>query len=98
MITYRYSGDLRIRVTLQNYFGSVDYRCYITARSIRAPHGVTIYVGLPAYLDRAIDAPETIDGVARAALAFAADERWPVDYYAAFDEEGYLVTRKEVRR
>ena len=98
-VAYRYSGDLRIRAVLQNYFGSINYRCYIRPRGAPgAAMGVTIYVGLPAHLDRAVDAPETIDGIARAALSFAAAEGWPVDTYAASNDTGYLVTRKEVRR
>ena len=104
MATLRYSGELRIRITYIDWKQSDvfadgtprnrngQYRCYL---NVADGQGKTIYVGAPAHLSHAVDSPEAFDDTARAALAFADDDGWPVESHAAFDETGYFVGRSK---
>jgi hypothetical protein len=70
----RYSGEVRIELTLvpaPNMPHGEQYRCDISLRGVRLG---TQYVGIPAHLEHAIDSPEAFDAAARAALSFAVDE------------------------
>src|ERR1019366_1773323 len=84
MSTYRYSGQIRIRITYidfdagnrYNMDGSIrfpngSYRCFL-----RSDTGFTtiVIVGAPAFLSQAVDSPEAFDEVARAAISFAAHD------------------------
>ena len=87
MSAIRYSGSIRIRVTYRDNHS--DYRCFLSATT-GEKH--TVYVGEPAILTRAVDSPESYDDAARAALAFAESDGYPVRY-ARMDEHGYTVAR-----
>ena len=105
MSALRYCGEIRIRITYQDGPGNGRYRCYLTAGDTRT-RSTTITVNAPAYLSHAVDSPEAFDNAARAALAFARDDRgdregngeaidW--DAFASFDSASgyYFVSRSE---
>jgi hypothetical protein len=72
MSAIRYSGELRIRVTLLDITdsnGRYQYRCHV-----RGPADAkTVFVGSPASIGHAIDSTEAFDSVAHAAISFADD-------------------------
>jgi hypothetical protein len=70
MSTYRYSGEIRIRVTYsaKGHIRNGYYRCHLTGPGNMT---ATIVVGVPEFLSHAVDSPEAFDDAARAALAFA---------------------------
>jgi hypothetical protein len=98
MSTYRYSGEIRIRITyLADTNPNGRYRCFLQAKG--GAH-TSIYVNLrTSILAHAVDSPEAFDEVARAAIAFAQDDvsddgddtGW--DNLAAHNEDGYHVAR-----
>lgn len=97
MSTYRYCGELRIRVTLLDpdwtppvYRTTYEYRCAISAPGTDR---CTIYVKAPAHLTAAVDSPEAFDNTARTALAFAADEGHDIGDHADFSDTGYAIRR-----
>jgi hypothetical protein len=99
----RYSGALRVRVTLEDVDftkgrASEEYRCFVTladrnhvavTQDGERARGVTVYVKakLEPGSGIGLDSPEQFDSVARAAISFAAHEGWPADEYAAMDQE-----------
>lgn len=78
----RYSGSVRINVIWRD----TDYRCAISSPSGR----YVVFVGAPAAgfgAGIAYDSPEAYDQTARAALAFAEDERpGLIDSHACYDD------------
>jgi hypothetical protein len=93
MSALRYSGELRIRVTYIDGWTDLvngtpvhrngEYRCAIRSTDKDAIR-CTIIVVAPAVLSHAVDSPKAFDDAARAALAFASDEGWPVEEHAAY--------------
>jgi hypothetical protein len=105
----RTCGDLRIRVTYLAHYGAGghcppnrstrtngEYRCYIRPRTLGPAEGVTVHVGAPLHWGRRVDCSEAYDAAARAALAFAQADGWPVETYAAIDDDegNYLIGRR----
>ena len=93
----RYSGNLIITITWDEV-----RKKYIGEINVAGPKQI-----LPVRIQatppdkwQAIDTPEVVDALAHDALAFAADQNWPVDDYAEFDPafngEGseYIIRRK----
>jgi hypothetical protein len=63
---------------------------------LSAPQSRTVqFVGPPAELRRAVDAPESYDDAARAALAFADAELWEGSQLGNWGEAGPVVTRRK---
>ena len=82
MSTYRYSGQIRIRITYRDSalefindgtrnFPNGSYRCFLHSDT---GFTTTVIVGAPAFSSHAVDSPEAFDEVARAAIAFAAND------------------------
>jgi len=104
MSTLRYSGSLRIRVTYVEYNGETfsdgtprspngQYRCYIKDTNGGTPFKITVWVGTPAYLEHAVDSPESFDSAAHAALSFADDDNGRVSDRAAHTGSGWHIGR-----
>jgi hypothetical protein len=100
MSTMRYSGEIRIRITYlepwaagtpapagRSTYVNGEYRCFL---SVVGGSDVTIHVGAPNVLSRAVDSPKAFDEVAQAALSFAFDDGWPVEAHAAVDGDDYV--------
>lgn len=83
MSTYRYSGEIRIRITYIDFdpydcysdgtfrHPNGSYRCFV-----RSPDGdgdYTCIVGAPTHLSEGVDSPEAFDKAGMAALHFAED-------------------------
>lgn len=109
MSTLRWSGEIRIRITyLEKATGKImpdgriatmgtpngKYRCYLITTENKVPERETIIVGAPTFLSHAVDSPRAFDEAAKAALAFACNDS-TIDWsaYAAFDDDGYFVSR-----
>lgn len=102
MSTLRWSGEIRIRITYFETPVQGKYRCYLTTTESRVTQSTTIILMGPSILVRPVDSPEAFDEAARAALAFACDDKGEregngdaIDWgaYAAFDDSGYFVSR-----
>jgi len=106
MSTMRYSGEIRIRVTFIDYVpGDVysdgtprhpngSYRCFL---SVVGGSDATIHVNPPVCRFHAVDAAKAFDEAARAALAFADADGWPVEAHAASIESGWHVGRSPAK-
>lgn len=88
----RYCGSVKIVCWLRtapHVLHGEQYECVISKKG--EGRLATEYVGLPAYLSKAIDSPEAYDEAARAALAFAVDEGKVDENDIDFDEEGIMI-------
>lgn len=93
----RYSNDVNIYTRIAHdggLCGPATYAVSVASPGMRAWSGTV--GGAPSYRG-AIDAPEELDAVARAALAFAADDGYDVSG-ADSDDRGYVVTRSRAVR
>lgn len=88
----RYSNDINVYIRIAHDGGlsaPASYAVSVASPGMRAWSGTV--VGAASYRG-AIDDPSEIDSVARAALAFAADDGYDVSS-ADSDDSGYTVTR-----
>lgn len=105
MATLRYCGEIKIRLTYRDASParpSAPNGFYVCVLRTESGRKTTVVVGAPAYLSHAVDSPEAFDEAARAALAFAVDDKGDrenngdaVDWsaFACFDDHGYYVSR-----
>jgi hypothetical protein len=97
MSTMRYSGEIRIRVTYLEPWGAGTTRArrlsngeYCCRLNVIGGSDATYYVTAsmtpPTH-------PKAFDEAARSALAFAADDGWPVEAHAATNDAGWHIGR-----
>ncbi len=92
----RYSGKGKVRLTYSD--SQRMYICRVsdgssTPGNAGFARGVTVTVGHPATLERAVDAPESYDEAARAAIAFATDREAMIDQGdQPLDADGFALT------
>jgi hypothetical protein len=78
--TLRYFLGGRVRLTyLDSGFvnGRGGYRCHVKTRDGASRK---VFVGEPAHRTRSVDSPEAFDDVARAAIAFAEEDGFSIEY------------------
>ena len=91
----RYCGRVKIDCKLIPALGrphGEQYKCNI---SIGGKKVDTQYVGIPAFIDKAIDSPESYDEAASAALAFATHEgdEHSIGEVCDYSDSGYFIRR-----
>jgi hypothetical protein len=100
MSAIRYSGALRIRVTIvrRGLDGiNEEYRCCISCPSVPGQKRCMVYLATRKIATHGFDSPLAFDGAAHEALSFALDNHWPVTEYAASDRDGGWIVSRSVK-
>lgn len=88
----RYSGDVTIRVEWVD--SRNHYRVALRWKDGEVPRSAVQYVGHPASMRRSVDAPESYDEAAAAAISFADDAGEGPGEHAATTDRGTWVGRR----
>jgi hypothetical protein len=94
----RYSGELVIRVEWKDAVNTGPHGGYYAASiSHKGKTLYTVRINSPWHRVDAVDSPESYDRTAAATMAFADASGAGVSDYAAFDEEGFVISRSKAK-